>query len=219
MRTIKSPNDNLLETLSVKPSLINKIEERLINDGKIGINVGLQEGLILKSLCAQDSVNKVVEIGTQYGCSASWMALGLKKGAKIFCFENDVNHIIEAQKTFNEAGFLELHVQVQLFAGKALEQLPNIEQEGPFDLIFIDANKTSYWDYFQWALKNISKGGLIVADNVYLFGTQFLSECPEGTPLKMWLAMRKVLVEAFSNPSLSSSIIPTQEGMLVSVKN
>lgn len=218
MRIELSREEVLIQKLTQKPKLIEGIEERLKRDGRLGINIGIQEGLILKSLCSQEYIKKVVEIGTQYGCSASWMAMGLAEGGKIYSFEKDPETAEEARKSFMEPEFKNLGCQMQLFEGAALELLPTIEEDGPFDLVFIDANKVGYLDYFNWARKNVRSGGLIVADNVYLFGTMFEEECPENTPKKMWMVMREMLQQAFQDPQLDSFFIPTQEGLLVCTK-
>lgn len=218
MRTEPSKEQNLVNKLSSKPSLIRWIEERLERDDRLGINIGSEEGLILKALCSQPHIKKVVEIGTQYGCSASWMAMGLGTRGLIHCFEKDPLVAGEAEETFGHSDFKALGCEVRLHKGAALEKLPAVEGEGPFDLVFIDANKAGYLDYFNWAKANTRVGGLIVVDNVYLFGTVFLDECPDGTPKKMWNVMRELLAQAFEDPKLSSSLIPTQEGLLVSCK-
>lgn len=201
------------------PPLIVDIEGRLEADSRLGINIGLEEGLILKSLCSQPHVEKVVEIGTQYGCSASWMAMGLRKGAQLYCFEKDPQCLHNAQLTFSHPQFLELGCSVELIAGPALETLFRIEDKGPFDLVFIDANKKSYPAYLRWAHAHIRPGGMILIDNIYLFGSVFGDTCPDKLPLQMWVAMKETLSLAFSTPGFQTSILPTQEGLLVSVRS
>ena len=208
----------MLDQLSTKPPLIDWIEERLHGDDRLGINIGSEEGLILKALCSQPQIKKVVEIGTQYGCSASWMAMGLGSRGFIHCFEKNPSVAQKATETFEHSDFKALGCKVKLHQGSALELLPNIVNDGPFDLVFIDANKAGYLDYFNWATNNIRSGGLVVVDNVYLFGTVFLDECPAGTPKKMWKVMKQLLTQAFSDPNLASSLVPTREGLLVSCK-
>lgn len=218
MRTETCKEESLLGELTRKPTLVENIEQRLLQDDRLGINIGIIEGLLLKSLCSQEHVEKVVEIGTQYGCSAAWMAMGLGEGGKLYCFEKDEAVATQAKQTFLSSEFQKLGCSVELFTGEALNQLSQIEPHGPFDLIFIDANKSGYLDYFTWAKEHIRGGGLIVADNIFLFGSQFASTCPEGTPQKMWQVMRETLKDAFSDTNFHSSIVPTQEGLLISTK-
>ena len=198
--------------------MICEVEERLERDGRLGINIGVQEGLILQSLCALPNVEKVVEIGTQYGCSTLWMAQALGAKGQIECFEKDPKCIENARKSFEHPEFLKTSCQVNLNEGDARDLLSQIESKGPFDLIFIDANKAAYGDYLAWSLKNINAFGIIVIDNVFLFGTVFEDECPENTPKKMWKVMKDLIDQQLRNPSFQTSLVPTQEGLLISVK-
>ena len=210
--------DDLINEFTAKPLIIEWIEERLKSDEKLGINIGIQEGLLLNSLCTQKDVEKVVEIGTQYGCSATWMALGLRNQGQIYTLEKDPNCLKNSLLTFQHPDFLATGCQIEILEGAAMDNLPKIESKGPFDLIFIDANKTGYMDYLNWAKANIRPGGFIVLDNVFLFGTMFLDKCPENTPQKMWNVMREVLQTQLSDLNYSTSLIPTEEGLLLSCK-
>lgn len=219
MRDKQNQKANFLEKYVSRPPLIEDVERRLEFDGRLGINIGLEEGLILKSLCSQPHVEKVVEIGTQYGCSASWMAMGLKKGGQLFCFEKDPQCLQNAQMTFSHPLFQEMGCKVDLIAGAALETLAQIQAKAPFDLVFIDANKKDYPSYLKWAQEHVRRGGLILIDNIYLFGSVFEDTCPEKLPPKLWAAMRKTLSLAFAATDFHTSLLPTQEGLLMSVRS
>lgn len=218
MRTEPTPIDSLLEKLQSKPSLIVEIEARLKSENRLGINIGHQEGLLLRSLCSQLHVEKVVEIGTQFGCSATWMAMGLRGRGKIWTFEKDPYCAEQSRLHFQSLDFLKLGTSVELFEGDALNKLPSIENQGPFDLIFIDANKSAYDSYTQWAKAHLKVGGLIVVDNIFLFGSQFEEICPESTPPKMWHSVRSVLEDLFQDAHFSTSLVPTVEGLLLATK-
>ena len=218
MRLEKTQQELLIDQYLVKPPLIQWIEERLSKDERLGINIGIQEGLILKGLCTQKNVEKVVEIGTQYGCSASWMAMALGERGQLYTLEKDPECLKKAQETFQHPDFLALGCKVDLLAGPALENLQTLAPKGPFDLVFIDANKGGYLDYLSWAKQNLSEVGVIVIDNIYLFGSMFTDVCPEKTPRKMWNIMREVLSTQLSDEQYSTSIVPTPEGLLISYK-
>ncbi len=211
-------NEEFLKKFLTKPLLIEKIEKRLQKDGLLGISIGFQEGLFLKSLCSQKHIRKVIEIGTQYGCSTSWMALGLRERGMIRTLEKDPNCVIQAEISFKDPDFLKLGCQVQILKGPALENLNTLKEQGPFDLIFIDANKSGYPDYLNWSKKNIISGGMIVADNIFLFGSLLESQCPPEVPEKMWQAMNQFLINIFKDKNFESSIIPTEEGLLLATK-
>ncbi len=218
MRVEKPPQETLLDHYVTKPTLICDVERRLQRDGRLGINIGLQEGLILKGLCTQNSVQKVVEIGTQYGCSASWMAMGLGRRGQIHTLERDPECIENARETFAHPDYLALGCDTQLVEGPALESLTGLSSQGPFDLVFIDANKLGYLDYLHWAQAHLGPQGMIVIDNVYLFGSVFSEICPKETPPKMWSVMKAVISEQLQHPDYNTFIIPTAEGLLVSYK-
>jgi caffeoyl-CoA O-methyltransferase len=197
--------------------MINEVESRLQRDGRLGVNIGLEEGLILKSLCSLPHINKVVEIGTQYGCSALWMAMGLSDQAVIHCFEQDPQCIENAQKTFDNASS-QLSPQFHLYQGPAQDNLPLVDAQGPFDLIFIDANKSGYFNYWSWAETRIAEGGIILVDNIYLFGSMFSEQCPDKVPTKMWTSVKATIDKATQHPDFATSFFPTTEGLMMSVR-
>lgn len=218
MRTEVTSQEHFIERYTQKPYLIREIEQRLHQGERLGINIGVQEGLFLQTLCTQRHVEKVVEIGTQYGCSASWMAFGLGERGTLYTFEKDPICIENAKITFAHPDFVKTGCQVQLLEGDALQNLKSVELKGPFDLIFIDANKNSYYEYLQWSKENLKAGGLIVADNIYLFGTLLEEKPPENIPEKMWKTMDRFVKDLFSDSSFSVSIVPTSEGLLLASK-
>lgn len=211
--------ESLVHRFFSPPSWILEVEDRLKRDGRLGVNIGLEEGLILQSLCSLQNVEKVVEIGTQYGCSALWMAEALGEGGHIWTFEKDPQCIENARQTFSSSAFQALNCDCDLITGEAQETLKQIEDLGPFDLVFIDANKSAYPDYWRWAERHTAKNGVILVDNIHLFGSAFAKECPEQVPKKMWRAIQETLSMAFAHQDFRSSILPTQEGLLLSVRH
>ncbi len=124
-----------------------------------------QPGQIFTLPCLLCNAKNILELGTLAGYSTIWMARALPKEGKLITLEYDPKHAAVAQKNIERAG---LAGQVQIKTGKALDILPQLHAEGagPFDMIFIDADKPPYADYFQWALRLSRTGTLIVADNV-----------------------------------------------------
>jgi predicted O-methyltransferase YrrM len=107
----------------------------------------------------------ILEIGTLGGYSTIWLARGLRAQGHLITLEVDPKHGEVALRNISRAG---LQDSVELRIGKALETLPQLaaERRGPFDLIFIDADKENIPAYFDWALKLSRSGTLIVVDNV-----------------------------------------------------
>ena len=115
--------------------------------------------LLAQSLGAR----KILELGTLGGYSTIWLARGLSEGGRLITLEADGKHAAVARSNIARAGLAEM---VEIKVGKALETLPLLQNDGPFDLIFIDADKTNYPYYFDWAVRLSRPGSLIIADNV-----------------------------------------------------
>jgi predicted O-methyltransferase YrrM len=108
---------------------------------------------------------RVLEIGTLGGYSTIWMARALPEGGRIFSLEFNPRHADVARGNLENAGLLD---RVDIRVGRAVDSLPVLESSGagPFDLIFIDADKPSNPQYLEWALKLSRPGTVIVVDNV-----------------------------------------------------
>ncbi|HEY1765494.1 MAG TPA: O-methyltransferase [Opitutaceae bacterium] len=133
--------------------------------GLPAINVSPTQGKFLHLLTRIQQARNVLEIGTLAGYSTIWMARALPPGGRLVSLEIDPKHAAIARANLTRAG---LDSSVDLRLGKALDILPQLAAErlGPFDLIFIDADKAGIPDYFTWALRLSRLGTVIVVDNV-----------------------------------------------------
>ena len=129
------------------------------------ISVSASQGKLLMLLARAQSARHILEIGTLGGYSTIWLAKSLPLDGHLITLEADPKHAAVARANITHAGFAAV-VEVRL--GPALETLPQLLAEGlgPFDLIFIDADKEGYPEYWGWALKLSRRGTTIVADNV-----------------------------------------------------
>ncbi|HEY8733430.1 MAG TPA: O-methyltransferase [Puia sp.] len=129
------------------------------------INVSPNLGKLLYLFAKLTKAGKILEVGTLAGYSTIWMAKALPEDGKLITLEIDPRHAEVARKNIDRAG---LSSKVEIRIGKAIELLPAIAEEngGPFDMIFIDADKPPYTEYYQWAIKLSKPGTLIIADNV-----------------------------------------------------
>jgi predicted O-methyltransferase YrrM len=129
------------------------------------IDVAPNQGKMLHLLARIAGARKVLEIGTLGGYSTTWLARALPEDGRLITLEADAKHAEVARKNIARAGLDHL-VTVRL--GAALDTLPQLEKEGegPFDLIFIDADKKNIPKYLAWSLKLSRKGTLILVDNV-----------------------------------------------------
>jgi predicted O-methyltransferase YrrM len=129
------------------------------------IHVSPAQGKLLHLLARVQAARAILEIGTLGAYSTIWLARALPSGGRLITLEADPKHAEVARANINRAA---LEHVVELRLGPALETLPQLaaEKRGPFDLIFIDADKAGTPDYFRWALQLARVGSLIIADNV-----------------------------------------------------
>lgn len=144
------------------------LEAALKDSAKAGlpaINVSPPQGKLLYVLAKMQDAKRILEVGTLGGYSTIWLARGLNKGGRLTTLEMDPEHVKVATKNIARAGLSKV---VEIRAGKAIETLPKLleEKAGPFDLVFLDADKPSNPEYFAWALRLSRRGTVIVVDNV-----------------------------------------------------
>jgi predicted O-methyltransferase YrrM len=129
--------------------------------GLPAIQVSPAQGKFLHLLARAQGARAILEIGTLGGYSTIWLARALPPGGRLVTLEADPHHAEVARANLARAGLADV---VDLRLGRALDTLPHLA--GPFDLIFIDADKPSNADYFTWALKLSRHGSVIIIDNV-----------------------------------------------------
>jgi predicted O-methyltransferase YrrM len=129
------------------------------------INVAPNQGKLLMLLARIQGARRILEIGTLGGYSTIWLARALPADGRLVTLEADARHAEVARANIARAG---LAARVEVRLGPALESLPRLieEGEGPFDLVFIDADKPSNPQYLAFALQLTRPGSLIIADNV-----------------------------------------------------
>jgi predicted O-methyltransferase YrrM len=127
------------------------------------ISVSAAQGKFLHLLARIQGARRILEIGTLGGYSTIWLARALPPGGRVVTLEFDPKHADVARANIARAGVADM---IEIRIGRAIETLPTLAGEPPFDLIFIDADKPSTTDYFQWALRLSRKGSVIVVDNV-----------------------------------------------------
>jgi len=127
--------------------------------------VAPNQGKLLALLAQIHGARTILEIGTLGGYSTIWLARALPEGGRLITLEADPNHAEVARANLARAGLSEV---VEIRLGRALETLPQLAAEGrgPFDLIFLDADKPNNPEYLAWALRLSRPGSLIIADNV-----------------------------------------------------
>jgi predicted O-methyltransferase YrrM len=129
------------------------------------IAVAPNQGALLNVLARSIGASRILEVGTLGGYSTIWMARAVPKDGKVITLEVSPKHAMVAKANFARAGLADV-IELQLGRGVNLMAALAAENAPPFDLVFIDADKPSNTDYFEWALKLTRKGSLIIIDNV-----------------------------------------------------
>ena len=154
-------SDNLLGNDPVLESALESSSAA----GLPAIAVSPNQGKLLQMLAQIIGARSILEIGTLGGYSTIWMARGLRTGGRVITLEVDAKHADVARKNFSRARLDQI---IEVREGPALDTLPRLfaEGRGPFDLIFIDADKPNIPAYFDWSVNLSHPGSLIVVDNV-----------------------------------------------------
>jgi predicted O-methyltransferase YrrM len=158
--------ENYFNELLIPPDpVLDATIEAIDAAGLPSVSVTPNEGKLLSLLARMQNARNILEVGTLGGYSTIWLARALAAGGKLITLEFSPKHAAIARENIARAGLAEI---VELRLGKALESLPLIAAEGrgPFDLVFIDADKRNNWEYFEWAMKLSRRGSLIIVDNV-----------------------------------------------------
>ena len=127
------------------------------------IQVSPLQGKFLMLMVQITGAKRVLEIGTLTGYSSLWLARALPADGQLITLEFQAKHAALAQQHFDLA---DLSDRITCHQGPALDTLPSLEGDPPFDLVFIDADKVNYSAYLDWALRLTRPGSVIIADNV-----------------------------------------------------
>jgi predicted O-methyltransferase YrrM len=153
----------VVDTLSDSDPVLDAAQRAADTAGLPAISVSAAQGKFLHLLARIRGARRILEIGTLAGYSTIWLARALPPGGQLITLEYDPRHADVARANIARAGLAD---RVELRVGRAIEALPGLVVDDPFDLIFIDADKPSTADYFRWALKLSRPGTVIVVDNV-----------------------------------------------------
>lgn len=177
------------------------------------IAVSAAEGKFLHVLARAIRAEHILEIGTLGGYSTIWLARALPPHGQLITIEVDAHHADVAQRNLVRAHLAD---RIQVRVGAALDVLPTLS--GPFDFIFIDADKETYVEYFGWAVRLARPGALIVADNVVRKGAVVEADAADARVI----GARRFNAALAQDSSVSAAILQTvgakgHDGMAVAV--
>ena len=175
-------------------------------EGMPPIQVGRGEGKLLWMLLRLIGARTAVEIGTLAGYSAMHIVRALGPDGRLWTIESEPHHAEVARANFVAAGVAS---QIEIVIGSALDVLPVLEHHAPFDAVFIDADKQNYPAYGEWAHRNLRSGGLLIADNAFLFG-ELLDDNERGHRMRQF--------HENTARDFATVCVPTPDGVLVGLK-
>jgi len=166
------------------------------------ISVSANQGKFLHLIARMIGAKKVLEIGTLGGYSTLWFASALPADGKVVTLEFEPLHAEVARANFRDAGYQDM---IEVRVGAALDSLPGVEVDGagPFDLAFIDADKKNNPGYFEWAMKLVRSGGVILVDNV-VRGGQVLEAETRDVDVQ---GVRKVIAMIKADPRVDATAL------------
>jgi predicted O-methyltransferase YrrM len=197
--------DHLLAADPVLDAALRSSREEGLTRGAVAPN----QGKLLEILARVQGARSILELGTLGGYSTIWLARALPEGGRLISLEADPRHAEVARKNIANAGLAGV---VQVRVGAALETLRQLVAEGagPFDLIFIDADKRNNPGYLDWSLRLSRPGTLILADNVVRAG---LIIDPDGSDPRLGeggvQALRRFYELLAAEPRVSATAIQT----------
>jgi predicted O-methyltransferase YrrM len=183
------------------------LEEALDANAAAGlpsIDVSAPQGKLIHLLARMSGARKALEIGTLGGYSTIWLARALPDDGRLITLEVNAKHADVARRNVARAG---LGGKVEIRTGAALKTLPKVEGEGlgPFDFVFIDADKTNNAAYLEWALRLSRPGTAIVVDNVVRDGE--VIDAASGDPGV--IGVRRMFDLMAREPRLNATAIQT----------
>lgn len=166
---------------------------------------GFFQGRVLSMISHMVRPRAVLEIGTYLGYSALCMAEGLADGGKIVSLDVNEETNAVAQRFIERS---EHRKRIELLLGDATSLIPQLER--PFDLVFIDADKTNYSNYYDLVFPKLRPGGFIIADNVLWSGRVLEDEKDESTQ-----ALHEFNQKVLADDRVENVLLPIRDGLIV----
>lgn len=189
--------------------LLVSLREEADRTGLPPISISPDTGRLLQILLTAIRAERVLEVGTLGGYSAIWIARALGPGGSLLTIEVDPHHAEFARRYLARAG---VETKVEVRVGRALDVLASLDGER-FDAIFLDADKEPLPTYFEWALRLVRPGGLVIADNA-LWGGRVIDDRSHDDAT---LGVRELNRRMATDPRVASILVPTHDGVVVGV--
>lgn len=192
------PEDGILKELDRETNL-KFLQPRMIS--------GHYQGQLLILFSRMIKPKKILEIGTFTGYSAICLAQGLQRNGKLFTIERNDELETTAKKYFEKAGISD---RIHMIFGDAIKQIPLIKEK--FDLVFIDADKREYCNYYNLVYDKIPSGGYIIADNTLWNGKVIEKISGEDDQAKGIIEFNRLIK---NDNRVEQVILPVRDGMTI----
>ncbi len=190
---------------------LSRLQAEAEAEGLPKISIGPEQGKFLQLLVQLTGTRKALEIGVLGGYSGAWIARALPEGGKLIGLELEQKHSDFACMQWKRMGLAD---RIEVRVGPALDSLPGLAGEAPFDLIFIDADKGNYPAYLDYAVRYSRPGTVILGDNVHMGGSVV---DPERQDSEWVQGMRSFARMLSKDERLMSTVVPYSDGLAMAV--
>ena len=201
--------DYIVGLFGAEDELLASLREEADRTGLPPIAISSDEGRLLQVLLTSINARRVLEVGTLGGYSAICMARALPPGGHLVTLEINETHAAFARRYIERAS---LSDRIEVRVGRALDVLPAFDGER-FDAIFLDADKEPLPTYFEWALRLVRPGGLIIGDNALWGGRVYEGDDTD----EKTRGVREFNRRMATDPRVLGIIVPTHDGVAVAV--
>jgi len=206
-------SDYVTQVYKPEDEVLAEIRARSAAAGLPDIQVAALDGRHLEVIARAAGARRAVEIGTLGGYSGVALLRGMGAEGQLDTVEMSPKHAEVARESFRRAGLAD---RVRVHVGAAADVLPTLAPRGPFDLVFIDADKESYAAYTDWAADNLRPGGIVLLDNAFLFG--HLPDAPAGERAAQIRSMQAAHDTLARSGKFRATVLPTGEGLAFGVR-
>jgi caffeoyl-CoA O-methyltransferase len=199
------------QLFAVEDPVLARVRASHAEAGLPAIHISPEEGKLLLVLLRAIGAATVLELGALGGYSGIWLARALlpPPRGQLTTIEKDPRHAALARQAYAEAG---LRDRVQLIEGAALDVLPTLPSG--FDAVFVDADKEPLADYFEWSVRLLRPGGLLLCDNAFFHGA-VVDPADQSATAEGVRAFNRL---AATDPRVVATVIPIRDGLVVGVK-
>lgn len=191
------PESDLLQQIN-RETHLHVLKPRMLS--------GHLQGRVLSMLSHMIRPKNILEIGTYTGYAALCMAEGMQPDGKLITIDNNEELSVRTKKYFEQSAFAN---QIEMKVGNALEVIPSLSEH--WDLVFIDADKENYGNYFDLVIDQVNPGGFIIADNVLWSGKVFdESKNDDATQ-----SIRAFNQKMHTDPSVQNVLFPVRDGLMI----